>query len=158
MLISSISYSQSIDIPKCKLHNKTTFEKILYTEIAVISYGVIDYMAYNVMKDWSVEHYRFIQGVAFAGINYLLNKYVSRNSAIGFSLQVWGGIPDMVYYGIDKASGGFNGFSYGNEFSINGFYPHLNFMPTVIGQKQVHGVDLIINNILTTAISITIQF
>lgn len=158
LLISSIGYSQTIDIPKCKLNQKTTLEKILYTELAVLSYGVIDYMAYNMMKGWSVEHYRFIQGVAFSAINYLLYKYVSYKSAIGFSLQVWGGNPDMIYYGIDRVSGGFNGFSYGNEFGINKQLSHLNFMPTTLDAERITGIDLIVNNILTKGISILIQF
>lgn len=145
-------------IPKCKLKQTTTFEKILYTELAVISYGVFDYIAYNSFKNWNVEHYRFLQGIVFSSINYLLNKYVSTGSAIGFSIQVIGGVPDGVYYSIDKGFNGFNGFSNGNEFNLQKDLNHLNFMPTVFGSKHVKGIDLITNVILTTTISIAIQF
>lgn len=145
-------------IPKCKLKQTTTFEKILYTELAVISYGVIDYIGYNLLKNKNEGYWRFCQGVLFSTINYLLNKYVSTGSAIGFSIQVFGGVPDGVYYGIDRIGKGFNGFSHGNEFNLQKDLNHLNFMPTVFGSKHVKGIDLITNVILTTTISIAIQF
>lgn len=156
---STDSYSNKMFPGKvCKAEEKHTLRNIVVTETAVVAYGVIDYVAYNLLKDWNVEHYRFIQGAMFATINYLLNKYIGIKSALGFSLQVWGGVPDAVYYGVDKVGGGFGGFSRGNEFNMHKNLSHLNFMPTVIGRKTIRGVDLITNVILTTAIAVVIQF
>jgi len=162
LLISSIGYSQNLqNITQAekvyKFKQTSTFEKILYTELAVVGYGVADYVLYNSFKNSSVENYRFIQGVMFSAINYLLYKYVSPSSSIAFSIQTIGGMPDGVYYGIDRAFNGFNGFSHGNEFNMTKDLNHLNFIPTAFMSKHVKGVDLITSMILTTAISITIQ-
>jgi hypothetical protein len=142
----------------CKLKEDNPWKNILWMEGAVLAYGGIDYVAYNSMKNGNIEHYRFLQGVTFATINYFLAEKVSHKAAIGFSLQVWGGVPDMYYYGIDKVGKGFGGFSNGNELNPHKNLSQLNFMPTVIGSKNVRMVDLITNNILSKVISIAIQF
>ena len=134
--------------------SKSPIEKIIWTEVAVIGYGVADYFLYNSIKN--TEQYRFIQGIMFAGINYLLYKYVSVSSSIGFSVQCLFATPDMVYYGMDKMIG--EPISRGNEFAINKSYSHLNFIPLAWGQEKAKGLDVVASNILGTAFSILIQF
>lgn len=146
LLFSSLSFSQ------------TKTERIIYTELAVVSYGVIDYVLYNSLKKSSVENYRFLQGIIFSGINYFLYKTFGYKSAISFSLQSLFAVPDGVYYGIDGISRGFGGFSYGNEYHSTDNYKHLNFMPTVWGSKNIRKSDVITNIILGMAIGITINF
>lgn len=156
LLIPSFSFAQ--EIPKCKLSNKTTStESIIWMGVATLGYTGIDYLGYNTLGKKNEDVYRALQKVAFVGINLLLDKYVSRKSAVGFSILVFSGLPDAGYYMIDKTSGGFNGFSYGNEFNLQKELNHLNFMLTTIGSKHIRGVDLITNVILGTAIAITIQ-
>lgn len=145
------------DIKKPIKEEKTTLKNILIMQGVTCLYGLIDYAGYNLFKDGNEGYWRFTQGGMFVTANHLLAKHVSTKSAIGFSLQVWGGVPDAVYYGVDKISGGFGGFSNGDEFNMHKNLSHLNFMPTVIGGKTIRGVDLITNVILTTAISIIIN-
>jgi hypothetical protein len=153
------SYSNKMFPGKvCRAEEKQTLRNIVVMEAAVVAYGVIDYAAYNIFKSGNLEHYRFVQGVAFATINFLLAKYINTKAALGFSLQVWGGVPDAVYYGLDKFGNGFGGFSKGNELNPHKNLSHLNFMPTVIGSNKVRLSDLITNNLLTAGVSILIQF
>jgi hypothetical protein len=147
------NYNSNIDV---MIEKKSPIEKIIWTEVAVVSYGLIDYAIYNAWGKNHVENYRFIQGVMFAGINYLLYKYVSVSSSIGFSVQCLFATPDMVYYGMDKMIG--EPISRGNEFAINKSYSHLNFIPLAWGTGKAKGVDIVISNILGTAFSILIQF
>ena len=142
----------------CKLKETSPLTCILWMEVASGAYSIFDYIGYNSMKNWSVEHYRFIQGFVFGGTNYVLAKNVSYSSAAGFSIQVWGGVPDLYYYGIDKLGGGFGGFSNGNEFNMHKNLSQLNFMPTVLGSKKVRGIDLITNVVLSKVVSWAIQY
>ena len=159
LLAAGFCFSQDCKIKGFELNieKKSPIEKIVITELAVIGYGVFDYFAYNALKNGNIEYYRFAQGILFSAINLFLYKNVGFSSSVGFSLQVWGGVSDAAYYGMDKLYGHPGGFSNGNEFAINKYYSHLNFMPTVIGQEKVHGVDLLVNNALTVGLSCILQ-
>ena len=159
IVFANVGLAQNINLKTCTVkQEKSPIEKIVIMELAVAGYGLIDYTLYNAWgKKGNMEYYRFTQGIIFTAINYVLAK-IAPETALGFTISVWGGMPDSWYYGADKLFGHKGGFSEGNEFAINKYYSHLNFMPTVIGQPTVHGVDLIVNNILATGVSVVLQY
>jgi hypothetical protein len=155
---SVINLQSSTNLKNCSGIRDNALRDILLMQGFTTLYGIIDYAGYNIFKNGGEEQWRFCQGVMFTGFNLALSKLASPKAALGFSLQVWGGVPDMVYYGIDKISGGFGGFSNGNELNPHKNLKQLNFMPTVIGSNKVRLSDLITNNLLTAGVAILIQF
>lgn len=122
-----------------------TIERILWTEGAVLTYGILDYIGYNLFKNSNIEFYRSFQGSLFVGLNELLRYKFGISSSLSFSIQVFSGVPDMYYYGIDGLSKGFGGFSKGNEWSKTNNFNHFNFTPDYYlcgGENRMHKVDV----------------
>lgn len=116
---SVINLQSSTNLRNCSGIRDNALRDILLMQGFTTLYGIIDYAGYNLMKNGGEEQWRFCQGVMFTGFNLALSKLASPKAALGFSLQVWGGVPDMVYYGIDKIGGGFGGFSNGKTRKLH---------------------------------------
>ena len=136
---------------------KSGWDNIMWAGIGIAGYATFDYIGYNTLGKSNEGQYRFLQGLVFGTINWLLGKFVSVKSAMSFSIWTLGGLPDLGYYGYDKLFGHQGGFSNGNEFAINKYYSHLTFIPTCWGQEKAHGVDLLVNTILATGIIFVIN-
>lgn len=128
----------------------TKIERIAYTELAVVSYSLLDVALYPAIARTHNETfmgiYRMVQGGIIASVNVILNKYLGLSSAIGFDLQLICGVPDLYYYGF-----------YQKEFN-DGMY-HLSFTPMGMIQypRPVTRADLWGQSIIGKGISISIN-
>lgn len=109
--LSSVCYSQSIGIPKCKLkdvpqvkiqwHNEkyTPLERTLITLGAVALVTGLDIAIYPEVQGTNMEDpYRMFQGALQLGTSYGLLKEVGLSSAIGFNVMLLFGANDAGYY------------------------------------------------------------
>lgn len=174
LLIDALLRIKSLDTIKsatyCTIPPRSRFEwykkgisawtRILWTEIAVVGYGSVDYFGYNVMKNSAIDLYRVFQGIMLSTINYFLATELGVSSAVSFDIQAITAVPDLVYYMWDAGFKGFGGFSGGNEFSSTTFFNHLNFSPGYYvagGLNMFRGIDVGVQGGLGLSYGITVN-
>ena len=95
-----------------------TFEKIAVTTGATVGYALLDVVIYPIAeRNGAVNEYRMFQGAVITGITYALVKKYDYKTGASFLINVYCGIPDLVYYGFHPS-----------EFKDE--LPHLKFLPT----------------------------
>lgn len=99
------------------LHSQT-FEKIAVTTGATVGYALLDVVLYPIAeRNGAVNEYRMFQGAVITGITYALVKRYDYKTGASFLINVYCGVPDLVYYGFHPS-----------EFKDE--LPHLKFLIT----------------------------
>lgn len=93
-----------------RAQDSTRVKRIEYVVGATLGFALVDYVAYNLIRQhegWPGNFnvgigYRLIQGTVQAAISYFLYKNFGLPSAISFNLIWWTWGDDLAYYGWGK--------------------------------------------------------
>lgn len=123
---------------------QTTIEKVVVSTGATVGYGLIDALLYPIAeRNNCVNEYRMLQGATITIVSYELYKHYGTKTMASFLINVYCGIPDLVYYGFHQS-----------EFKND--LPHLKFLPTA--GKKVKRSHLYSSSVIGLSFSITLNF
>jgi len=143
LLLAGTAFGQS---DKVFHKEKTSLEKIAYTELALVGVAVSDVILYPIAERSNLkDFYRSFQGALQLAVSYILYKELDWKSAVSFNLQMLTGVNDAIYYMFkpqEFKDTHFNHLNYTPFYLLNGGRLSKNDFKVQAGMGFVFGINI----------------